>query len=298
MKYFNLWILNHIDRLNTYQSKRIDQEAIKLGIKTKHVVAENFEIISQNISTKKIYHKGELIDLPDAIMTRQTGMNYFSHALLRHLEQQNILVINTSLAVDNAEDKSKTMQLLASHKIPIPESILVKPNKDTTHIKEKLGLPVVIKTIFGAKGEGVFLCENEKELIQCITKLTQEKHQILAQKFIAKSRGTDLRVFVVGNKAIGCVQRTSANPDKQFKANVSIGGTAQYVKLNKKITDISIKSSQALGLDISGVDLLIDGEDYKVCEVNSSPSFEGFETDAHTNVPFEILNYILQRKKP
>jgi gamma-F420-2:alpha-L-glutamate ligase len=47
-----------------------------------------------------------------------------------------------------------------------------------------------------------------------------------------------------------------------------------------------------LGLDIAGVDLLFDGDHFKICEVNSSPGFEGLEKACPNNIASEIIEYI------
>jgi glutathione synthase/RimK-type ligase-like ATP-grasp enzyme len=45
-------------------------------------------------------------------------------------------------------------------------------------------------------------------------------------------------------------------------------------------------------LDIPGVDLLFDGDNYQLCEVNYVPGFESFETAIGIKVPLEIYHYV------
>ncbi|WP_368412140.1 hypothetical protein [Synechococcus sp.] len=47
----------------------------------------------------------------------------------------------------------------------------------------------------------------------------------------------------------------------------------------------------ALNLDIAGVDLLFDGDGYSICEVNSAPGFQGFETATGLNVARLVLEH-------
>jgi len=49
---------------------------------------------------------------------------------------------------------------------------------------------------------------------------------------------------------------------------------------------------KALELDIAGVDLLFDGDGYKICEVNSNPGFEGMELYTKKNIANEIVSFI------
>jgi glutathione synthase/RimK-type ligase-like ATP-grasp enzyme len=50
-----------------------------------------------------------------------------------------------------------------------------------------------------------------------------------------------------------------------------------------------------VGLEIAGVDLLFDGAGYCVCEVNSAPGFQGFESATGCNVARAMLEYCLAR---
>jgi gamma-F420-2:alpha-L-glutamate ligase len=60
----------------------------------------------------------------------------------------------------------------------------------------------------------------------------------------------------------------------QFKANVHQGGSVKPVKISAQVEWLVLETVKIIGLDIAGVDLLIDKQTYKICEVNSSPGFE------------------------
>ncbi len=294
---FRLLVLNRKDRLGLYQSRRLEEEAEKLGIDLWHVVAEDFEISDPIGESGVIYYQGDYEILPDAVMTRQTGMTYHAHALLRHFERRGVFVANTSEAIENAEDKLKTTQLLSAYEIPIPKTTLLGEFINEEYLEKEIGFPMIIKTVQGTKGGGVALAEDEFDLEYQVGELQEtfgDDMPILAQEFIKTSRGKDMRVYVVGNKAIGAVIRQSDDPEEQFKANIALGGNATYQEVTPEIEKIAVSSAKALGLDFAGVDLLFNDHGFKVCEVNSSPSFEGFEKDAQVNVPKAMLEYILR----
>ena len=46
-----------------------------------------------------------------------------------------------------------------------------------------------------------------------------------------------------------------------------------------------------LGLEIAGVDLLFDGDQYRVCEINSAPEFSGFEAATGLNIARLVLQH-------
>jgi len=292
-----IWVLTRKERLKTYQASRFKEEAEYLGVQLRHVCAEDFEIVEPSDKPDKIWYKGKYISIPDVLITRVTGMSYFSFAFVRLLQRMGVLVMNSASSIELAEDKLRTVQVLTAKGLPIPKSILAKFPVDTDYIGQQLGYPLIMKTVHGAKGEGVVLFENQsqfKDVITVLQKATEGKTNLIFQRYIASSFGRDVRVFVVGDQAIGAVMRQGA--EGQFKANVSAGGSAHYFALDKQLADLAVEASQALGLSIAGVDFLFDGEGFLIGEVNSSPSFQGFETDSKANVPRLILEYALKIK--
>lgn len=293
----HIWVLTKQARLKNYQAIRFTEEAKWLNIKLQHVCAEDFKIIEPSNSKHSIYYKNKPTPIPDVLITRITGIDYFSSALIQILENMGVAILNNAKSIENAENKLKTIQLLTSKKLPIPQSIVMKPPLDSEFISKKIGYPVILKTLYGAKGEGVILIKNSTQLIDITTllhKSAKEEVPVIFQKYISKSCGRDIRVFTVGNKAIGAVMRMGKKG--QFKANVSLGGKAQYFPLEKELSDLAIQAANALKLDIAGVDFLLNGNQFLIGEVNSSPSFEGFEKDAQINVPRHILQHAIKIK--
>jgi RimK family alpha-L-glutamate ligase len=159
-------------------------------------------------------------------------------------------------------------------------------------IATHIGFPCVIKVLVGSFGEGVYLCHSEHEyrkLIEFLKNLDNQK-KLLVQEYLGDQPGVDLRVIVVGNKVIGAMKRTA--PSGDFRANITIGGKGEPYPVTPEIESIALATTQALGLEIAGVDLLFDKNGFKVCEANSNPGFNGFDHFCNTNVGFEIVEYV------
>ena len=77
-----------------------------------------------------------------------------------------------------------------------------------------------------------------------------------------------------------------------FKANYSIGGSVAKFETTKELEWIALEISRILNLDIAGIDLLFDKQGFKICEVNSSPGFEGMEKCCDINIADEIFKFI------
>jgi gamma-F420-2:alpha-L-glutamate ligase len=121
---------------------------------------------------------------------------------------------------------------------------------------------------------------------------TNSKANVILQEFVSLSKGRDLRVFTIGGRAIACMERKSKRGS--FKANYSQGSSIDRIELTPEIERLASQVSKILGLEIAGIDLLFDGEKFKVCEANSSPGFQGLEKCCHVDVPGAIYDYIKQ----
>ncbi|KOR32877.1 alpha-L-glutamate ligase, partial [Achromatium sp. WMS3] len=109
-----------------------------------------------------------------------------------------------------------------------------------------------------------------------------------------ESKGRDLRVITIGGRVVSSMQRIAG--EGEFKANFSSGGKVEQYSVTPEIEWMATQTSQTLGLEIAGVDLLFDGEHYKICEANSSTGFKGMESCCDVNIPREIYHFIRIRQ--
>lgn len=254
---------------------------------------EQFDIIVTREDRKSIFVDGSPVPLPDFVLPRMgAGTSYFALSILRHLEKLGVPCINSSLGIETVKDKLFTHQILAEKNLPVPKTMLMKLPVDSELVEKQIGFPVVIKAISGSQGKGVFLAEKKSQLTDLIQliELTNPKFNLILQEFVKSSFGRDLRVFVIGGRVIGCMERTAA--DTGFKANFSAGGKVTRYEVTPEIEWLATEATRILGLDIAGVDLLFDENHFKICEVNSSPGFEGLQSCCNVNIPQEIYHYI------
>ena len=158
----------------------------------------------------KVYRNGAAGPLPQfALAAFVEEADAFNLALLQQLETQGVLCVNRADTLKKTSDKLLTLQLLAAQGVPVPKTILVKKSTSPQFIREQLGMPAVVKIIDGSKGHGVTLVQTEKELENLLEMLEAARAgtAILAQEFIADSRGHDLRVLVIdGQPRVGTVR--------------------------------------------------------------------------------------------
>jgi len=280
---------------DVYSRRRLVEVARLNGIDLQTYKPEQFDLIVDKEEEKKILVDGEKVLLPDFILPRTgAGTTYFTLAVIRHLEGLGVRSFNSSESIEIVKDKLFTQQLLAKHNLPVPKTMLVKFPINASIVSKYLGFPLVVKPLSGAQGIGVFLAVSKprfEDLMQLI-EATNSKANIILQEFVSLSKGRDLRVFTIGGRAIACMERKSKRGS--FKANYSQGSSVERIEITPEIERLSSEASKILGLEIAGIDLLFDGDKFKICEANSSPGFEGLEKCCQVDIPRAIYDHIKQ----
>ena len=286
----DIWILSK-KTIDEYENSRLVEAFKTEKLEVELVHPDNFDLIV-NKQEVDIWLNAIKVELPKAVLVRTgSGSDYFSLAVMRQLESLEVPVVNTSSSILRVKDKLETMQLLAANNIPIPKTMLVHWPINEKIVNHEIGFPCVVKVITGSHGKGVYLCNDEKsfgDLMELIHSLDVKKTMII-QEYIGHKVGTDLRVWVIGGKVVGAMQRIS-NDD--FRANISNGGTGMPYPLTEEIEYIAGESARILGLDIAGVDLLFDKDGFKVCETNSSPQFTGLSKYTSIDAASEIVRFM------
>lgn len=279
-----------------YEVRRLVETAEKQGIKMRVLSPDQIDIIVFLEDRNSILVDEVPTPLPDFILPRMgSGTSYFALAVIRHLERLGVYSVNSSQSIENVKDKLYTLQILAEANLPIPKTILLKFPVEPGIVSKHLKFPVVVKTLSGTQGMGVFLStdQNSFEDLMQLIHATNKSANIILQEFIEISEGRDLRVFVVGGRVVGAMQRTARQGS--FKANCSIGGTARPFEITRDIEILAVEISRILNLEVAGVDLLFDRKGFKICEVNSAPGFEAMESYCGLNIAGAILSHILSR---
>lgn len=297
-----VWILYGDDIESTadlaHEVRRFKVEGEKMGIDVKVHKPSEFDLLVNEDTRDSILIKGEQVPLPDFVYPYFNHMDqsYFSLAIVRQLERQGVHVFNGAVPIETVRDKLHTHQILAETGLPTPATMLAKFPVDIDLIERTIGFPVVVKTLNGALGIGVFLIENASafgDLMELIGE-TNPNLQLIFQQFVAVSKGRDLRLFVVDGEVIAAMERRAK--DGGFKANYSSGGSVHAFEPDESAAELAIKTSKVLNIDIGGIDLLFkEGGGYTICEANTFPGFKGLEKASGVNVPEKIFQAMQRR---
>ncbi len=225
--------------------------------------------------TKAVSYENKWLELPDYVYPAFAGdPPYHSKAILRHLASLGVFCVNEWEAIEAASDKLHSLQLLVENKVTVPETLLVEfplHDKLLEFVEKRFGFPIVLKTLAGSQGIGVFFPDTKARLQQMLELVdcTDSSSYMLVQKNISESKGRDLRVFVLDGEAIACIERKSNDPNEP-RANKSLGGAATAYELTNEIKSLSENVVSIFELNVAGIDLLFGDDGFYVCEVTEN----------------------------
>jgi len=274
-----------------YSTARLRRAAVERGHKVKILDTMKFAI-SLEPQFPDLYFKGKPIAHYDAILPRiGASITYYGTAVVRQFEQMNVFCANTALGISHSRDKLRCLQILSKHDVGIPHTAFVRDKNDVLPAIERVGnAPVIVKLLEGTQGVGVILADNQKIAEAIIETLQSTRQNVLIQKFVAESKGTDIRAFVVGDRVVAAMRRVAQG--QEFRSNVHRGGTSEAVTLDPSYEETAVRAAQIVGLRVGGVDMLESNEGPQIMEVNSSPGLEGIEAATNADVAGAVIDYM------
>jgi ribosomal protein S6--L-glutamate ligase len=276
---------------NAYSTRRLKEAAEQRGHKAKVLNTLKFAI-DLDRGNPDLYFRQKPLTTYDAVLPRiGASITYYGTAVVRQFQEMDIFCANTAHGIANSRDKLRSMQILSRHHIGIPRTTFVRDKKDVLPAIDRVGgAPVVIKLIEGTQGIGVLLAESVSQASSIIELLQSQKQNVLIQKFVAESKGKDVRAFVVGDQVVAAMRRVAQG--QEFRSNVHRGGIAEPIELDEQYAETAVRCAQILGLRVAGVDMLEGKNGPQVMEVNSSPGLEGIESCTELDVAGAVIDYI------
>jgi RimK family alpha-L-glutamate ligase len=224
---------------------------------------------------------------------------------LHWIEEHGVPVMNPPRAIERSVDKFYTDARLREAGLPTPDTLVCERIDDAmpsiramlegTHPGSGDGgaRAIVIKPIFGSMGHGIVRVTDPDVAFRVLQSLDQIRAVFYIQRAV-DSGGRDVRVFVVGGRVIGAIERRAAGGD--WRTNVSRGGSASAFELPPAWASLALRAAAAIGADYAGVDLLPskDGAVF-VLEVNGIPGWQGLQRATAIDVAGTIVDHLLDR---
>ncbi len=283
-----LAILGPSERVIGYTTKRLIEEA-----KKEFKSVELVPLISVKLKIEKgmdaIYGKKSLSEYNYILPRIDSKRAEIGYLVMRFLDHMGINKPYGAESVLIAHNKFITLERLVSRNIPVPKTFLTGSKASAGELLNEQKLPLILKLLSGFGGQGVMIMESKEAAKSAIDTMKTLKQEILLEEFV-KAGGEDIRGIVAGDEVIASYKRVAAKGEQ--KANIKAGGKPLAFKLTDDMTDIVLKSAEAIKANVCAVDLLQDKDRIYVTEVNINPGIEGIEKVTDINVAYRIINYI------
>ncbi len=278
----------------SYSTRRLKTAAAERGHAVRVLDTRRFSI-ELDRGRPELHYKSKTVPHYDAIVPRiGASLTYFGTAVVRQFEQMDVYSPNSAAGIVNSRDKLRSLQILSRHDLGIPHTTYARDRADVLPAIERVGgAPVIIKVLEGTQGIGVILAETIKVAETIVETLQSAKQNVLIQKFVAESKGRDVRAFVIGDRVVAAMRRRAQG--QEFRSNVHRGGVSEPIELDEVYEETAVRAAQIMGLRIAGVDLLEGKDGPQVMEVNSSPGLQGIETATQLDIAGAVVDYIAAR---
>jgi len=275
---------------NSYSTRRLREAALSRGHKVTVLNTLRFAI-DLDKGRPDLYYKDKPLSTYDVIIPRiGASITFFGTAVVRQFEQMEIFCLNGADGIVNSRDKLRSLQILSRHDIGIPATEFVKNRTDVLPAIERVGgAPIIIKLLEGTQGVGVILADSPNIAEAIIETLQSTRQNVLIQRFVAESKGKDIRAFVVGDRVVGAMRRVAQGAE--FRSNVHRGGRTETVALDPAFEEAAVRAAQIMNLQVAGVDMLESSSGPQIMEVSSSPGLEGIEGATKLDIAGAIIDY-------
>jgi RimK family alpha-L-glutamate ligase len=208
---------------------------------------------------------------------------------LHWIEQRGVPVVNSPHSIERSVDKFYTTSLLQDAGLPTPETVVCEGAAEAMNAVRTMR-DVVIKPIFGSMGHGLIRVSDADLAFRVVRSLEQLRSVFYVQRVIDHA-GCDIRVFVVGGRVLGAIERRAAEGD--WRTNVARGAAVRSFALPPAWEELALRAAATIGADYAGVDLLPsrDGEVF-VLEVNGIPGWQGLQQATGTDVAGAIVGHL------
>jgi len=271
----------------------LSEEFKKRGYEVKYFIPSKVKV---KIDHKQFQEQFEKLEPYGALVrgfgAAATQKIFFRLDLLNAMEEYGLKLINSRESLEIASDKFLTSIYLDRHNIPTPKTIICENSNDALEAFKDLGKDVVLKPLYGSKGIGITRISDLGFAENVIYTLGQLNEVFYIQEFI-KHNNRDIRVLVLGNKAIAGMYRVSNN----WKTNIHSGATMEPIELTEEIKNLALKAAKITKTEIAGVDIVESENGLLVLEVNSIPGFTALQKVTEINLAEEIVSYFLKNTK-
>ncbi len=238
----------------------------------------------------RVQFKREDLTTLEGVFTRAVPGGSLEQVILRMdtlhcLERLGIPFMNRPHAIEKAVDKYYTLRLLELAGIPVPSTTITQYARDALHAFRRYK-DIVVKPLFGSGGVGMTRITDHEIARRVFRALEASRYVMYVQEYLEHGN-RDIRVFVIGNKAIAAMTRVGDN----WKTTLRQGAEPKPLHLSPGLADIAEKCAETIGLAYTGVDILETKNGPVVTEVNSSSGWQGLQQVTEINIAEQLVDH-------
>lgn len=250
-----------------------------------------------NYAPEASANKTDILQELDALITRPIARGSVEQLLFRmdflhKLERQGLPVINPPLSIERAVNKYSSLSFLQENCLPVPRTAVTENPDEALNCFHELGGDVIVKPLFGSRGLGATRITDPDVAIRAFMTIAFYHGILYLQEFVPHG-GSDIRAFVVGDRVVAAMRRTSAN----WKTNVSVGAKPVSINLSAGLESLAVRASKVVGCKVAGVDIIEGPDGPVVIELNSQPGWKGLQSVTEACIADEIVSYVVAEVK-
>ena len=284
-------IVNQTIGHNQYKIERFKTEFEKKGV--------SLEVFVNDGTLAEIKNNEIKINLPAANFVLYLDKDIY---LARLLEKAGYRLFNKADFIKLCDDKMLTFIACANEGIRMPRTIagpLVYTDPQESNfafldkVIDEIGLPMIVKRVYGSLGEGVYLVETRDELFKLYSEIA--RNPIIFQEYVKTSYGKSIRVLIIDGKVFGSFIRRNKY---DFRSNFGEEASSKVLENPAKYEGFAQEIADKLHIEYAGIDLLVYEDDNPIlCEINSNAFFEEFEKVTGLNVASAYADMIINKVK-
>jgi [lysine-biosynthesis-protein LysW]--L-2-aminoadipate ligase len=216
---------------------------------------------------------------------------------LRILDDWGVPTVNTYEVANICGNKLLTTSALVRAGVPSPRTMVAFTPESALQAIEEMGYPVVLKPGVGSWGR-LLSKINDREAAETILEhkqiLGSYHHSIYYIQEYVEKHGRDIRAFVVGDKTICAIYRTSPH----WITNTARGGKASNCPVTPELNEVCLAGAAAVGGGVVALDLFEDDErGLLVNEINYTMEFRNSIDTTGVNIPGKVIDYVVDVAK-
>jgi len=278
----------------------MSNEPVTVGVLSLHVSKESKAILNavEDLGHRTAWLRGEntSVDIRDGEVALEPNVDVIVNRLLLSKEEAPAEAIGLATMLDRlrpmlnhpmetmtALHKFASGAALAEAGVPVPDAFMGLSKDLLNDSLGSFGEEVVYKTAIGTHGGGTWKIATDEGVNPMVG-----SRQAFLQELVEHDaqRHHDLRIYVVGEKVVGAMNRYA--PEGDWRTNVALGGDVDDATegLSDEVEQIAKRATDVVGLDYAGVDIVQGVDGHYVLEVNPTAGFKGlFEATGRSPAP-------------